>query len=495
MTTVTQSAATDSVLISVAGPLRRWLATQSLASETLMRSDMKACNVAGSPDQGHSAAAVERRGRAGDLSDRPGQDRTTFSLLDGGDLVATVTVDRSADSSQYRILATTDCAERSAGQVRGIVAVVDFDAAHQRIAFGTQGDGVSALDLETGADLGPFGSDNAFIWAIDLGGDDQLAALDEDGELLEWDARTGEARDPIQVFDTPGTVVRIDGEGTLVAGANDGRITSVQPDAQRPVGASLQSLPELGYGGENGILDLAITRTGAVTLDQSGRIVTWDLTGQPPLGEAPFGRQLLADVKVEHVSGMADGSVLAAGGSSLWRLDVGSGDVRSRVDDVAASAIAVRGETIAIGTGTGGIRVGSGSVDGMRDVPSTHRGPIVGLAILASGAIAAVDGGGMLTVDTSGGASAGVDLGGHAMSMAASDDHLYIGMEGGAVLIVDPSDPSRTPVRVNAHRRDVTSMAMRQDGRSVATGSDDRSIILWDIGSNGALTMRAKPSL
>ena len=76
--------------------------------------------------------------------------------------------------------------------------------------------------------------------------------------------------------------------------------------------------------------------------------------------------------------------------------------------------------------------------------------------------------------------------------MAANDDRLFVGMEGGAVLVVDPSDTSRTPIRVDAHRRDVTAMAMRPDGRSMATGSDDRSIVLWDVDSRGALTTHAK---
>ena len=409
-----------------------------------------------------------------------------------GELVASVNVDREASTSRFRILATADCAERSAGDIPGIVSVMDLDAADQRIAFGTQGDGVTVRDLENAVDLGPFQSDSAFIWAIDLGGEDRLAALDEDGQLLQWDARTGEGSEPIKVFDATGTVIRIGDGGTLMAAARDGRIATIQPDSQRPVGTALQSLPELAYGGDDGILDLAITPTGAVTLDQSGRIVTWDVTGRPAIEQPPSGRRLLSDIKVEHATGMTDGSVLAAGGSSVWRLDGESGDVRSRVDGVAASAIAVRGEMIAIGTVPGVVRVGSGSLDSLRDLPSRHAARIVGLAILASGAIAAVDSNGKLTIDTPDGASATVDLGTHAMSMAANDDRLFVGMEGGAVLVVDPSDTSRTPIRVDAHRRDVTAMAMRPDGRSMATGSDDRSIVLWDVDSRGALTTHAK---
>ena len=74
--------------------------------------------------------------------------------------------------------------------------------------------------------LGPFQSDSAFIWAIDLGGEDRLAALDEDGQLLQWDARTGEGSEPIKVFDATGTVIRIGDGGTLMAAARDGRIAS-----------------------------------------------------------------------------------------------------------------------------------------------------------------------------------------------------------------------------------------------------------------------------
>ena len=176
--------------------------------------------------------------------------------------------------------------------------------------------------------------------------------------MLQWDARTGEGSEPIKVFDATGTVIRIGDGGTLMAAARDGRIATIQPDSQRPVGTALQSLPELAYGGDDGILDLAITPTGAVTLDQSGRIVTWDVTGRPAIEQPPSGRRLLSDIKVEHATGMTDGSVLAAGESSVWRLDGESGDVRSRVDGVVASAIAVRGDMIAIGTVPGVVRVG-----------------------------------------------------------------------------------------------------------------------------------------
>ena len=108
---------------------------------------------------------------------------------------------------------------------------MDLDAADQRIAFGTQGDGVTVRDLENAVDLGPFQSDSAFIWAIDLGGEDRLAALDEDGQLLQWDARTGEGSEPIKVFDATGTVIRIGDGGTLMAAARDGRIATIQPDS------------------------------------------------------------------------------------------------------------------------------------------------------------------------------------------------------------------------------------------------------------------------
>jgi WD40 repeat protein len=57
---------------------------------------------------------------------------------------------------------------------------------------------------------------------------------------------------------------------------------------------------------------------------------------------------------------------------------------------------------------------------------------------------------------------------------------------------VDASSPSDAPIWASGHASEVTSIALRPDGRSLATGSDDRSIIVWDVGDHGRLIMADK---
>lgn len=397
-----------------------------------------------------------------------------------GDLAATLTVDRASNQSHFRILSTTDCSPRSDdGTLDGIVTVMDFDDRQQRLAFGTEDTGVSIVDLSASGGTQPLPPSDASDWGIGLDGEDGVAATSDDGVLHLWNARTGEAGAPIKVFDSPGTAPHFAGDGTVIVGANDGRIAVVDVDAQRPVRTVLQSIPELGYGGDVGILDLATTDTGAVTLDRSGRIITWDLTGRPALET-----RLLQTDRIDHLAGTDDGMILAAGGSSLRLLDGTTGTVVSRSEGTAVSAMAVGGGRIAIASGTS-LRFGP-EVNGLKDVRSDHRDTIVGVAIVDPDRVAAVDRAGGLSVGSTG-ASAEVALGARAFSIAATDQRVFVGMEGGQVLIVDAADPTHGSTRVDAHRADVTAMAIRPDGRRLATGSDDRSIKLWDIATGGGL--------
>ena len=185
---------------------------------------------------------------------------------------------------------------------------------------------------------------------------------------------------------------------------------------------------------------------------------------------------------------MADGSVLAGGGPTVMVLDGGSGAVRSRIDGIDVSALATRGDMLAVGTDAGEVLAGGNSVEGLRTVGPKHDGRVVGVALLSGGTVASVDDrGGLIVVSGTGDSrTAGLDV--TSRTLVANDSHLFVGMQDGSVRVVDPSDLSRPVASVAAHSSDVTSVAMHLDGRSLATGGDDRSIIIWDVAPDGGLT-------
>jgi WD40 repeat protein len=410
-------------------------------------------------------------------------------LSPAGDRLITVAVDRGGETptSQVATVRTSDCSELWATPVAGLVTAVDIDTLGDRLALATEDHGVIVLTASTGThDVPTFEPADAAVRAVAFGGDEQLAGLTSSGELLQWDARLGGSGAPsIHAFDVPGTAIRYRPDGTLLAAALDGRLVAIEPSSEVPVGTPLRSLPALGYRGSVGILDIALTAAGAVTLDSSGRIVSWDLTGRPPLGP-----QLMAGDRIDGVMPLVDGSVLAVDGSSVSMIDGETGAVRSRTDGIKATALAARGDTFAIGTENGEVRIGSKTLEGLRTVGPQHGRPVIGVAMLPGSTLASVDDGGGLAVVAAAGDPQSIDLGVAARSMTANDGRLFVGTGDGSVRVIDPRDIGRAPVRFPGHTADVTSIAMRPDGQLLATGSDDRSIIIWDVAADGRLTMQ-----
>ena len=69
---------------------------------------------------------------------------------------------------------------------------------------------------------------------------------------------------------------------------------------------------------------------------------------------------------------------------------------------------------------------------------------------------------------------------------------MYVGdMEG--ALHVFALDDLRPGAQIdNAHDADIASMAFSPDGSLLATGSDDRTIALWNVAADGGLTERSR---
>jgi hypothetical protein len=134
------------------------------------------------------------------------------------------------------------------------------------------------------------------------------------------------------------------------------------------------------------------------------------------------------------------------------------------------------------------VMVTTGELGNLRPIGSQAPEPIEGVAVLANGAIASVDAGGHLAAAYPTGEIRKIDLGVRAQSMTADDARLFVGAANGSIGFLDPSGPG-VPTWTPAHASEVTAIALRPDGAALATGSDDRSIIVWNVGSDGRLTL------
>ena len=77
-------------------------------------------------------------------------------------------------------------------------------------------------------------------------------------------------------------------------------------------------------------------------------------------------------------------------------------------------------------------------------------------------------------------------------SIAAEGRWVFIGDMDGSVHILDADDPTRPERVVKAHQAEIASMAVGPNHSTLATGSDDRTVALWTIASDGSLSERTR---
>ena len=196
----------------------------------------------------------------------------------------------------------------------------------------------------------------------------------------------------------------------------------------------------------------------------------WNLSELPPLGP-----QLVSGVRIDLVHALAGGSLLAAGADTVWLLDA-PGKTLGTKGGIDATALGSSDDTFALGTSSGEILVGAGTLDSLHPASPKFSSAVSGVAILPGGMVVAVDAGGhMGTVGPSPGASSNRDLAVGITSMATSGSLVYMGATDGSVRVANATDASKPILRRDGHTAAVTSIAVSPDGRLVASGSDDRA--------------------
>ena len=293
-----------------------------------------------------------------------------------GDFVVVVAEDEgdAAGLSSVSAVATSDCDATDFEGIAGSVSDIDVDV--DRVALGIEDAGAGIWDPNDGTgELRPF---EGTIRAVALGDGDQLAALSGDGSLLVWDEGEEVPRQ-FPVFDrnlagvdVAGSKLRYAPNRTAwIAGSQQGDLREVQADPDFVPKPPIRSLPDAGRAAPGAIVDLAITGSGAVTVDESGRIIAWDLDGRPPLGG-----QVFSAGRVDLLQARPDGSILAAGPSGAWLLDGQTGEIQGNwlapsegaCGSSPITAISSGSDGWAIGTGSGNVLVSSGSVDDLVEV-------------------------------------------------------------------------------------------------------------------------------
>ena len=227
-----------------------------------------------------------------------------------------------------------------------------------------------------------------------------------------------------------------------------GDIRVVGFDGKFTVGASAASLPMENPFDDNitdaHALDIAATGTGAVTVDESGRIVTWDLIGTPPLGGRVF-----ADARIDHLRALPAGPLLAGGPEGVWQLDGVTGAVLGHRATESVTAIGPGANGWAVGLSTGEVLRTAGPVDGLSTATSVA-GPVAAVAMLDSGVVAIADHAGAVSLVAPSGAPTVVPLASPILSLASRGDVLFAGANDGTIHVIDTTGTPREVSRAKS---------------------------------------------
>ncbi|MGI5401215.1 hypothetical protein ACQEVG_17500 [Streptomyces sp. CA-135486] len=314
---------------------------------------------------------------------------------------------------------------------------------------------------------------------VAVSGDGTLAAADG-SRLTVW--QEGKRSLPPMSAQVPdsGAVVIDPRSAAVYVGGNDGRVTTWSVRA----GISPQGTPRSGLG--TAVVGLATDGRSLVGLDRDGRLAAWDLAGRRSPASSPVVEMKSAVTAVAHGP---HGELAVADGAGTVRL-VRPGRPVAVVARLgtAIDGLAWTGPDALVIAGRDGVVRGLIPSKRRSAMVVTGRGPLVGVAA-ADGAVAAAWSAGKIVMRSPDGrvldfSAAGVPVTSIALGPRGL---LAVGTGQGRAAAVELWRPGRSttgPQQVlRGHALQVNSLAFAPDGRTLASGSDDSDIRLWEVPS------------
>ncbi|MEZ7128381.1 TIR domain-containing protein [Nonomuraea sp. AD125B] len=342
------------------------------------------------------------------------------------------------------------------------------------VAIGDEDGGV--LLCAGGAPVRTLQGHRGRVYAVSFAGD-LLATGASDGQVILWDALTGERLRTLSGHADGVWPVRLSPGGDLVAaGGGDGVVRVWEC-------ATGRTAHELA-GHQAPVYTMAFGRSELVTGDAAGAVRVWDLAS----GEV---RHTLDGHRgsVYRTLLSPDGALLATGDEAgtvrLW--DTGSWRLLHTLTGHAGSvycmAFAPDGSLLASGDTAGGVRLWdpSGRAIG---VHTTHANSVYQVAFSPDGAVVASgDSAGLVRLQPVGGGPR-VELTGHRSSVwpfayRPDGQQLATSSNDGTVRLWDPHTGQCQRV-LRGHGRRISSVRFSADGTMLATSGNDGVVRLWE---------------
>ncbi|EMD24213.1 WD40 repeat domain-containing protein [Amycolatopsis azurea] len=365
-------------------------------------------------------------------------------------------------------------------QSADVVALAVADKADQVVALTTAGE-LKRWRLTDGAELPALAEPGTVATGTTMRlavvGDTRVVTADEN-RLGVWDLRGGQP--PLWTDALGGTAVVSSGDGeTVFVGSDTGTITSWRlapaPLAVEPTRPGLvKPVVALGSGGDF-----------LVGADQDGRVISWDLSGKRSPAGTPLAQ---ASGPLQAVARNPAGAVASGGADGVVRVtrDGSTMDTHTFEGSVVGLAWQPTG-MIAVGTDRGTLYEldpGTGATRTVSDRPGTAVTCLV--ADGRGNLVAGFSDGHVLFTDLPGAAFTAAKGSVSAIALSADGNRVAVASGDGIsappqISVAGKRERFRDILTVTGHALPVTSLAFSPDGRTLASGSDDRSIRLWGL--------------
>lgn len=251
----------------------------------------------------------------------------------------------------------------------------------------------------------------------------------------------------------------------------------------------LKSLP---LGDE--VSAVAFARDGTMAgATKGGKVKLWDATGETVKAELPKSGES-SPGEITSIAFSPDGTWLVAGTADtnliLWNVETRERKVlRGHTGRVNSVAFASDGKTIISGAEDGTAKFWDAqSTTGapQRSVPLD--GPVKAVAASSDGTLAAAtDKGTVKRWDTGGSAKRDISRSGAVLSLAFSPDgKLLAGGTADATVVLWNTESGYADKTLRGPKAEVNAVAFSPDGRTVISGCTDTIVHLWDVAEGGA---------